>query len=97
MWTKRFIEHQGFDIKLNIIYQDNESTIKLAKNGKESSGKRTRHFDIKYFYITDFISRDEITVRYCPTDKMVADYMSKPLVGVIFHKFRNQIMNLKAN
>jgi hypothetical protein len=40
-------------VKLNIIYQDNTSTMKLERNGKESSGKRTRHFDIKYFYVTD--------------------------------------------
>eukprot|EP00957_Ditylum_brightwellii_P028920 2184825-Ditylum_brightwellii.AAC.1 len=29
MWTKQFIEHQGFKVMINIIYQDNESTIKL--------------------------------------------------------------------
>ena len=40
-WIKRFIESQGFHINLNIIYQDNASTIKLAENGKYSSGKRT--------------------------------------------------------
>ena len=33
-WTKRFIECQGFKIKLNVIYQDNESTLKLAKKVK---------------------------------------------------------------
>ena len=43
--TKKFIEEQRFQIKLILIYKDNQSTIKLAINGKESSGKRTRHFD----------------------------------------------------
>ena len=32
IWMKRFIESQGFDIDLNILYQDNMSTIKLAEN-----------------------------------------------------------------
>jgi hypothetical protein len=45
LWTKRFLEWQEFMVKLNIIYQDNTSTIKLEENGKESSGKRKRHFD----------------------------------------------------
>ena len=49
LWTKRFLEHQNFKVNLNIIYQDNTSTMKLEKNGKLSSGKRTRHFDIKFF------------------------------------------------
>jgi hypothetical protein len=62
LWTKRFLEWQEFVVKLHIIYQDNTSTMKLERNGKESSGKRTRHFDIKYFYVTDLISRDEVEI-----------------------------------
>ena len=95
IWTKKFIEHQGFKIKVNIVYQDNESTIKLGKNGKESSGKRTRNFDIKYFYVSYLIARDELEIRYCHTDAMVADFMSKPLVGMNSFSFRNIIMNLR--
>ena len=34
--TKRFIEHQGINIALNILCQDNASTIKLAENGEAS-------------------------------------------------------------
>ena len=95
LWCKRFIEKQGYKVKLNILYQDNTSAIKLEENAKGSSGKRTRHFDIKYFYVTDLISRDEIVIKYCPTDDMVADYMTKPLVGAPFVRFRKWIMNLK--
>jgi hypothetical protein len=94
LWTKRFIEYQGFKVKLNIIYQDNTSTMRLENNGKASSGKRTRHFDIKYFYVTDLIGRDQVEVIYCPTDDMLADYMTKPLTGSKFHYFRDLIMNL---
>jgi hypothetical protein len=36
---KRFLEWQDFAVKLNIIYQDNTSTIKLEEKGKASSGK----------------------------------------------------------
>ena len=96
MWSKRFIEHQGFYVKLNIIYQDNTSTIKLEQNGKSSSGKRTRHFDIRYFYVTDLIGRNEVIVEYCPTEDMIADYMTKPLVGAKFVRFRDIIMNLSG-
>ena len=94
MQVSNVIEHQDFKVKLNLIYQDNTSTMKLQKNGKLSSGKRTRHFDIKLFYITDLINRGEVDVRYCPTDEMIADYMSKPLVGTKFRIFRDLIMNL---
>ena len=81
LWSKKFIEYQGFKLKVNVIYQDNTSTMKLAQNGKASSGKRTRHFDIKLFYVTDLIQQDECMVKYCPTDDMIAHHNTKPLVG----------------
>jgi hypothetical protein len=93
LWTKRFIEAQGFKVNANVIYRDNTSSMKLEVNGKASSGKRTRHFDIKYFYITDLIQNGEVSIKYCPTDEMYADYMTKPLMGKRFHKFRRWIMN----
>ena len=33
LWTHLFLEAQGYQIEDNIVYQDNESTILLAKNG----------------------------------------------------------------
>ena len=91
---KRFIESQGFHIDLNIINQDNTSTIRLAENGKYSSGKRTRHFDIKYFYITDLINRNEVSIKHCSSNEMLADYHTKPLIGEKFVIMRNKIMNI---
>jgi hypothetical protein len=32
----------------------------------------TRHFHIKCFYITDLINRNEIQIKYCPTEDMIA-------------------------
>lgn len=94
LWVRKFLEAQGYNVKENVVYQDNTSTIKLQKNAKASSGKRTRHFDIKLFYITDLINRNEVSVEYCPTGQMLADYMTKPLVGSKFRSFRSEIMNL---
>jgi hypothetical protein len=96
LWVKRFLEWQGFEVKLNIVYQDNTSTMKLGENGKASSGKRTRHFDIKYFYVTDLIDRKEVRIEYCSTETMIADYMTKPLTGGKFKLFRDRIMNLSG-
>ena len=93
MWIRRFIENQGFKIYTNVVHQDNKSTIRLENNGKYSSGKRTRHFDIKYFYVTDLIERKEVEIKFCPSDLMLADFMTKPLVGEQFLKMREVIMN----
>ena len=61
-------------------------------NGKESCTSNSRHVAIKYFWCTDRIKNGNITVKHCPTEKMIADYMSKPLQGKLFHTFRNVIM-----
>ena len=92
LWTRLFMEAQGYEIEKNILYQDNKSTILLERNGKKSSGKRTRALNIRYFFLTDQIQKGNLTVEYRPTTEMVADYFSKPLQGKLFQKFRKSIM-----
>ena len=48
-WTKMFLMEQGYDLKTE-IKEDNKSTMLLMKNGRLSSGKRTKHLDVRYFY-----------------------------------------------
>jgi hypothetical protein len=81
----------------NIILQDNTSTIQLENNGKRSSSKRTRHINIRYFYITDQIKEGNVSVTYCPTLEMVSDYFTKPLQGSLFQTHRNAIMGLSES
>jgi hypothetical protein len=92
LWTRLFMEAQGYEIEKNILYQDNKSTILLEENGKKSSSKRTRALNIRYFFLTDQIQKGNLIVEYCPTTEMVADYFSKPLQGKLFQKFRKSIM-----
>ena len=65
----------------------------LEKNGRGSSGKRTRHINIRHFFVADRIASKEVKVEYCPTGDMLADFFTKPLQGTLFRKFRNIIMN----
>ena len=95
LWTKLFLEAQGYEINRNVLYQDNKSTILLEENGKKSSGRRTRHLNIRYFFLTDQIEKGNVSIEYCPTDDMIGDYMSKPLQGEKFRKFRKDILNLR--
>ena len=69
----------------------------MAENGKRSSGKRTCVLNIRYFYITDQIERGNVEIRYCLTDEMTGDYMSKGLQGFKFKKFRDRIMGFNEN
>jgi len=84
IWTRYFMEAQGYHVKDTIVYQDNQSAILLEKNGRASSGKRTRHINIRYFFVTDRVANGEATIEYCPTKEMLADYFTKPLQGAQF-------------
>ena len=94
LWVKLFLEAQGIKVVDNIIYQDNQSTMLLKKNGRQSSGKKTRHFEIRYYFIHDHIKRGNVRVEYCPTDLMVGDFHTKPLQGSAFRCYRAIILNL---
>ena len=65
----------------------------MERNGRASSSKRTRHINIRYFFVQDRIAAGEMSVAYCPTKEMVADYFTKPLQGALFRKLRAYIMN----
>jgi hypothetical protein len=94
LWTLYFLREQGYHSITSTMYQDNTSAIQLEQNGKMSSSQRTRHINIRYFFIKDKIEKDEISVVYCPTEDMIADYFTKPLQGSQFTRFRDIIMGI---
>jgi hypothetical protein len=94
VWTRNFLLAQGFNMTENVVYQDNQSAILLENNGEASSGKRTRHIDIRYFFIKDRIARKELRVEYCPTEEMLSDILTKPLQGSQFRKLRARMLNI---
>ena len=84
IWVKMFLEAQGYKINENYFEQDNESAIKLAKNGRMSAGSKSRHINIRHFWIKDRTKDNDITIRHCPTLQMLADFFTKPLQGALF-------------
>ena len=95
LWTQNFLRAQGYWVQSSTIYQDNQSAMLLEKNGRKSGSKRTKHLDVRYYFITDRIKKGEVTVQYCPTADMVADFFTKPLQGAAFRKFRDAILNIQ--
>jgi hypothetical protein len=97
LWTRYFLDAQGYGVVENKVFQDNQSAMLLEKNGRRSSSRRTRHINIRYFFVTDRIQSKELTVEYCLTEEMLADMFTKPLQGSSFRCFRAAVMNLKSD
>jgi hypothetical protein len=93
LWTRYFIESQGYSVEQNIMYQDNKSTILLANNGRWSSSKRTKHIKSRFFYIKDKVDSGEVSIEHRPTEKMWSDVLTKPKQGTGFRTDRAELQN----
>ena len=92
LWTRLFLASQGYRTTTT-LFQDNMSAMQLENNGRKSCGKRTRHLNIRFFFVTDRIKAGDLSVVHEPTGDMVADFFTKPLQGSIFRRFRKIILN----
>jgi len=95
IWARMFLEEQGIFLEENTLFQDNQSAMKLELNGRMSSGKKTKHIDNRYFWIKDRVKNEMISIKYCPTQMMIADFFTKPLVGKLFIRFRDVVLGYK--
>ena len=93
LWTQMFLaEQQGYQLEENILAQDNESAMRLEKNGRMPAGQKSRHINIRYFWIKDQVKANKIEIQHCPTLEMLADFFTKPLQEHLFRRFRDIIL-----
>ena len=94
LWKKKFLKQLGnnYDTK---FHQDNISAILLKANGMDNSSKRTRHINIRLFFIKNHIIRKELNVKQCSTYDMLADFPIKPLQTIKFNIFKRKMMGMK--
>jgi hypothetical protein len=95
--TQYFINTQGYSVKQNLLFQDNQSTMRLEFNGSLSSSKCTKHIKCHYFFICNKIAIGDLKVLNCPTEIMGANVLTKPKQGGPFHLDRSHLMNIPIN
>jgi len=49
IWAKMFLGSQGYVLMENIFAQDNQSAMRLERNGRASAGQKLCHIDTRYF------------------------------------------------
>ena len=87
IWVRKLLEDfEMLQEEPVIVYEDNQSCIKLVDNEKIS--RRTKHVDTRYHFINDLKNRKILDIKYCPTEDMEADIFTKPLSFIKFEKFR---------
>jgi transposase InsO family protein len=77
VFLRKLLHEVGFPQSSTPMLEDNQGCIALGNNPITSS--RSKHIDIKYHFVREMVNLKEFVLKYCPTDKMLADPLTKPL------------------
>ena len=92
IWSRDFLLAQGEPAGPATVSQDNQSTMALAARGASVS-ERTRHINIRHYWMKDRVDSGDIQIMYTPTEDMIADIFTKPLQGERFFRLRDLLLN----
>lgn len=98
LWTRNFLQSQGYQVNGTpiVIEQDNMGAMATLTSNKPPSDK-SRHINIRYFWLGDRIRANEIALKYIPTADMLADILTKPLQGQRFKMLRDRLLGITSD
>ncbi len=67
----------GVDVQSTVVFEDNQPCLHLATNA--SATARSKHIDVKYHYVREWVLSGRVTLRYVPSAQMIADGLTKAL------------------
>jgi len=73
-----------------ILYEDNDGATAMANAGKPTS--QTRHIDIKFYALQEWVERDLLVLKRIDTAINMADHYTKPLPRILFHRHNDYNM-----
>jgi hypothetical protein len=90
VWLRKLVSGL-FDQVLDstVIYCDNQSCVKLSENPVFHD--RSKHIEIKYYFLRDKVQRGEVVLQYISTDEQTADILTKPLSKIKFAYLRDKL------
>ena len=87
IWLRRLLNGIGYVVTSpTIIYEDNQGAIELSKNAKHQS--RIKHVDISFHFVRERVVMKEVEIKYCPSNEMIADIMTKGIPKFTFEMLR---------
>ena len=77
------------ELDTTMILYDHQSCIKMTKNPVFHD--RSKHIEIRCFYIRDMMQKGAIKLQYMSTNEQVVDVLTKPLSQIKFEHFRDKL------
>ena len=94
IWAYNFLCALGFNVAPVVVWHDNQSVITMLTTGF-TGNQRSRHINIRYYFAKDYIDKGVIAIRYKSTNDMIADVLTKPLMGGHFKLLRDIMLGIK--
>ena len=87
IWFRNFIS--AFEVVHSIsrllkLFYDNSAAVSFSRN--TMSTFRSKHIDVKFFFVKDKVAESLISVEYTPTTSMLVDPLTKGLPICVFQE-----------
>jgi hypothetical protein len=90
IYLRQVLEELGYaQQEPTIIFEDNQSAIAIVKN--DAFHEQTKHMGVRYHFICDAVTNGEVEIEYVPTERQMADTLTKPLNRAIFERLRGMM------
>ncbi|GJU52640.1 retrovirus-related pol polyprotein from transposon TNT 1-94 [Tanacetum coccineum] len=89
LWMKSQLSDYDIHYKMVPIFCDNTSAITIFNNPVLHS--RTKHIDIRYYFIRDHILKGDIELHFIPTKYQLDDIFTKPLDEPTFTRLKAKL------
>jgi hypothetical protein len=86
-WIADIYEELGYNVRPVQTFQDNKSSITLSSEESINFKGRSKFINRKYFRIYEHILDGDIILTHIGTEDMIADVLTKALVGEKFRRF----------
>ena len=93
IWLKNLLNQllrpDDLDFKATVIFGDNQGAIALAKNAQFHA--RTKYIDIAHHFVREKVNNGTVDMRFVPTNKQMANGLTKALCLDKFVIFRDTL------
>ena len=87
IWLRNFISALGIVHSISRplkLFCDNSTIVYFSRNTRSTS--RSKHIDVKFYFVKEKVAEFLISVEYTPTTSMLADPLTKGLSICMFQE-----------
>ncbi|KAL1234498.1 Retrovirus-related Pol polyprotein from transposon RE2 [Trichinella spiralis] len=90
LWLRQLLNDFGVQTPdATTLYEDNQGYIRLVESDR--FGERTKHINVRFHMVKDLREKGILEVKYCPSEEMIADNLTKPVCKQQIENFTKKV------